>query len=108
MLPDGVTVFDDWYPGVAQLDQDLLDVVREVATNATDDGITFHLNSGWCSPAYQDQLLRDAVWECHRRGGRARTSPGAPRGSTDAVASPSAILGPMASQFAPCAVIVRG
>src|SRR5687768_324494 len=30
-LPDGVTVFDDEYPGVANLDADLLESVREAA-----------------------------------------------------------------------------
>ena len=60
-LPDGVTVFDDEYPGVANLDPDLLQALREAATDAADDGIEFSVNSGWRSPEYQDQLLREAV-----------------------------------------------
>ncbi len=60
-LPDGVTVFDDEYPGVANLDLDLLQALREAATDAADDGIEFHVNSGWRSPEYQNQLLREAV-----------------------------------------------
>ena len=60
-LPDGVTVFDDEYPGVANLDPDLLQALREAATDAAGDGIEFDVNSGWRSPAYQDQLLREAV-----------------------------------------------
>ena len=60
-LPDGVTVFDDGYPGVANLDPDLLQVLREAATDAADDGIRFYVNSGWRSPEYQTQLLREAV-----------------------------------------------
>jgi zinc D-Ala-D-Ala carboxypeptidase len=63
VLPDGVTVFDDEYPGVAKLDADLLQALREAATDAADDGIELYVNSGWRSPAYQDQLLREAVSE---------------------------------------------
>jgi D-alanyl-D-alanine carboxypeptidase len=62
-LPDGVTVFDDEYPGVANLDPDLLQALREAATDAADDGIEFYVNSGWRSPEYQNQLLREAVSE---------------------------------------------
>jgi D-alanyl-D-alanine carboxypeptidase len=61
-LPDGVTVFDE-YPGVANLDPDLLQALREAATDAADDGIEFYVNSGWRSPEYQNQLLREAVSE---------------------------------------------
>jgi D-alanyl-D-alanine carboxypeptidase len=62
-LPDGVTVFDDEFPGVANLDPDLLQALREAATDAADDGVEFYVNSGWRSPEYQDQLLREAVSE---------------------------------------------
>ena len=62
-LPDGVTVFDDQYPGVANLDPDLLQALREAATDAADDGIEYQVNSGWRSPEYQEQLLREAVSE---------------------------------------------
>jgi zinc D-Ala-D-Ala carboxypeptidase len=61
VLPDGVTVFDDRYPGVANLDPGLLRALREAATDAADDGVEFSVNSGWRSPAYQSQLLREAV-----------------------------------------------
>ena len=60
-LPEGVTVFDDEFPGVANLDPDLLQALREAATDAADDGIEFYVNSGWRSPEYQNQLLREAV-----------------------------------------------
>jgi hypothetical protein len=62
-LPDGVTILDDEYPGVANLDTDLLQALREAATDAADDGIEFHVNSGWRSSDYQNQLLREAVSE---------------------------------------------
>jgi D-alanyl-D-alanine carboxypeptidase len=60
-VPDGVTVFDDAYPGVANLDPDLLQALREAATDAAADGVTFSVTSGWRSPEYQNQLLREAV-----------------------------------------------
>nr|ADU56030.1 hypothetical protein CA37-7 [uncultured organism CA37] len=60
-LRDGVTVFDDRYPGVANLDRHLLQALRQAATDAADDGVEFYVNSGWRSPAYQNRLLREAV-----------------------------------------------
>jgi LAS superfamily LD-carboxypeptidase LdcB len=61
VLPDGATVFDDRYPGVADLDPDLLRALRAAATRAADDGVTFVVNSGWRSREYQDDLLAEAV-----------------------------------------------
>jgi hypothetical protein len=60
-IPDGASVFDDEVPGVANLDPALLGALRQAATDATDDGVEFSVNSGWRSPAYQDQLRREAV-----------------------------------------------
>jgi LAS superfamily LD-carboxypeptidase LdcB len=61
VLPDGVTVFDDRYPGVANLDPELVSALRAAATDAGADGVEFFVNSGWRSAAYQGQLLREAV-----------------------------------------------
>src|SRR5262245_65668717 len=61
VVPDGVTVFDDDYPAVAKLDPDLLGALRRAATNAAGDGVEFYVSSGWRSPAYQEQLLQEAV-----------------------------------------------
>jgi D-alanyl-D-alanine carboxypeptidase len=63
VVPDGVTVtvFDDEIPTVANLDPDLLGALRQAATDAADDGVEFSVSSGWRSPAYQDQLLREAI-----------------------------------------------
>ena len=61
VLPDGATVFDDQYPGVAELDPELLRALREAATEAAGDGVTFYVNSGWRSRKYQNELLRVAV-----------------------------------------------
>ncbi|PRX50027.1 D-alanyl-D-alanine carboxypeptidase-like protein [Prauserella shujinwangii] len=60
-VPDGVTVFDDEFPAVARLDPYLLGALREAATDAAADGVAFVVNSGWRTPAYQEQLLREAV-----------------------------------------------
>lgn len=62
-VADGVTVFDDAVPAVAKLNPALLDALRRAATDAAEDGVTFYVNSGWRSPEYQDQLLREAVDE---------------------------------------------
>jgi zinc D-Ala-D-Ala carboxypeptidase len=60
-VPDGTTVFDDDVPGVAKLDSDLLAALRAAASDAADDGVTFLVDSGWRSAAYQEHLLEDAV-----------------------------------------------
>jgi hypothetical protein len=60
-VPDGVTVFDDEIPAVANLDPDLLGALRQAATDAADDGVEFFINGGWRSPGYQEQLLHGAV-----------------------------------------------
>jgi LAS superfamily LD-carboxypeptidase LdcB len=56
-------VFDVEYPGVANLDPDLLEALRKATTAAADDGIELHVNSGWRSREYQNELLREAVAE---------------------------------------------
>lgn len=62
-VPDGTTAFADDVPGVANLDPALLAALRRATEDAADDGVTLRVNSGWRSPAYQEQLLRDAVAE---------------------------------------------
>jgi zinc D-Ala-D-Ala carboxypeptidase len=61
VVPDGVTVFDEETRAVVNLDPDLLGALRQAATDAADDGVEFSVNSGWRSPAYQDQLLHEAI-----------------------------------------------
>ena len=61
VVPEGTTVFDDELPGVANLDPALLGALRQAATDAADDGVELYVTSGWRSPAYQNQLLREAV-----------------------------------------------
>jgi len=61
VVPDGASVFDDGLPAVARLDPDLLSALRRAATEAVQGGIELEINSGWRSPEYQEQLLREAV-----------------------------------------------
>jgi hypothetical protein len=61
LVPANTTVFADGIPAVANLDPALLAALREAATDAADAGIELDVNSGWRSPAYQEQLLRDAI-----------------------------------------------
>jgi zinc D-Ala-D-Ala carboxypeptidase len=64
-IPDEarVSVFDEEIPAVGRLDPGLLDALRRTATDAAADGVGLRINSGWRSPEYQQQLLRDAVAE---------------------------------------------
>jgi zinc D-Ala-D-Ala carboxypeptidase len=61
VVPDGVMVFDDEFPAVANLDPDLLGALRQAAMDAADDEVELYVTSGWRSPEYQEQLLREAV-----------------------------------------------
>ncbi|KQZ08034.1 peptidase M15 [Agromyces sp. Root1464] len=62
-MPVGVSAFDEQHPGIVNLDPDLLRALRDAASDAREDGVEFVVNSGWRSPEYQQQLLRDAVDE---------------------------------------------
>ncbi len=73
VIPNGVTVFDDTYPGVTRLDPALLAALRRAATAARDDdGVVLYVNSGWRSAAYQEQLLDQAVSKYGSRSEAAR------------------------------------
>jgi hypothetical protein len=60
-VPEGVRVFADDSPAVANLDPGLLRALRRAALEAAKDGIEIVVNGGWRSRAYQNQLLRDAI-----------------------------------------------
>ncbi|WP_243648355.1 M15 family metallopeptidase [Agromyces fucosus] len=62
-MPVGASAFDEQHPGIVNLDPDLLRALRDAASDAREDGVEFVVNSGWRSPDYQQQLLRDAVDE---------------------------------------------
>jgi zinc D-Ala-D-Ala carboxypeptidase len=61
VLPNDVTAFDDEYPGVADLNPDLLGALRTAATAAAGDGVQLYVDSGWRSQTYQAELFRQAV-----------------------------------------------
>jgi zinc D-Ala-D-Ala carboxypeptidase len=61
VLPEGVSVADVRYAGIANLHPALLQALRDAAADAADDGIEFFISEGWRSPEYQDQLLREAI-----------------------------------------------
>ena len=87
-VADGVTVFDVGVPALANLDPALLEALRQAAADAAGDGVEFAVNSGWRSPEYQDQLLREAISEYGSREEAARWVAGAatsPHVSGDAV-----------------------
>jgi hypothetical protein len=60
-VPDGVTVFDDEFPAVANLDPGLLEALRRAAGDAADDRVELYVNSGWRSREYQEHLLDEAI-----------------------------------------------
>jgi zinc D-Ala-D-Ala carboxypeptidase len=60
-VPEGVRVFDDAIPAMANLDPRLLRALRRAARDAARDGIEIVVNGGWRSREYQKQLLRDAI-----------------------------------------------
>ena len=60
-VPDGTTVYDDEVPGVGNLDPALRRALRRAATDAAADGVQLVVNSGWRSPAYEEQLRREAI-----------------------------------------------
>jgi LAS superfamily LD-carboxypeptidase LdcB len=87
-VPDDVTVFDDETPAVANLDPGLLKALRQAATDAADNGVELYVNSGWRSPDYQNQLLREAVSKYGSEDEAARwvaTATASPHVSGDAV-----------------------
>jgi zinc D-Ala-D-Ala carboxypeptidase len=92
-VPDGTTVFDDGVPGVAKLDPDLLRALRRAAGDAASDGVAaLVVNSGWRSPAYEDQLRREAI---AKYGSVAEAARWVATGTTSAHVSGDAVdLGP--------------
>jgi hypothetical protein len=72
LVPDGASVFDDKIPAVANLDPSLLEALRRAARDGARDGVEFQVNSGWRSPEYQEQLLRQAVSEYGSEAAAAR------------------------------------
>ena len=88
IVGDGVTIFDDDVPAVANLDPALVGALRRAAADAAGDGVTIYVNSGWRSRAYQARLLREAVSEYGSEAEAARwvaTADTSPHVSGDAI-----------------------
>ena len=82
----------DEIPGVANLDPALRRALRQAAPAAADAGVEFFVDSGWRSPEYQAQLLREAVSKYGSEAEAARwvaTPNTSPHVSGDAVDMPS-------------------
>jgi hypothetical protein len=96
-VPDGVTVFDNSYPAVANLDPALLGALRKAATDAAGDKVEFVVTSGWRSPRYQEQLLVEAV---ATYGSRKKAARWVATPSTSAHVSGNAVdIGPSDAQW---------
>ena len=95
-LPDGVSVFADEYPAVANLEPDLLRAVRAAATDALGDSVAVVVNSGWRSTEYQEHLLDEAI---QKYGSRKKAAQWVATPLTSAHVSGSAIdLGPASAE----------
>ena len=91
-VPAGTTVFATDVPAVARLDPALLGALRWAATDAAAAGVRFVVNGGWRSPAYEDQLRREAV---ARYGSAAEAARWVATGATSAHVTGDAVdLGP--------------
>src|SRR5690349_15510690 len=91
-VPAGTTVFNDQVPAVAKLDPDLLAALRRAAADAAADGIELMVNGGWRSPAYEDQLHREAI---AKYGSEAEADRWVATGTTSAHVSGDAVdIGP--------------
>ncbi|MFC8130792.1 M15 family metallopeptidase [Streptomyces sp. NPDC057302] len=87
-VPEGTTVFDDDVVAVARLGPNLLNALRQAAKDAAGSGLPLYINSGWRSPQYQDQLLREAISKYGSKAEAARwvaTAKTSPHVSGDAV-----------------------
>jgi len=94
-VPAGTTVFDDDVPAVANLDPAVLRAVRRAASDASADGVSFIVNGGWRSPAYEDELRRQAV---ARYGSEEEAARWVATGTTSAhVAGEAVDIGPAAA-----------
>jgi hypothetical protein len=94
-VPAGTTVFASDVPGVTRLQPALLSALRRAAADAGQAGVTFVVNSGWRSAAYEDQLRREAV---AKYGSEAEAARWVATGTTSPHVSGEAVdLGPPAA-----------
>ena len=109
VLPDGVTVFDDEFSGVSNLDPALLTALR-AAARAAGSRAAFVVNSGWRSAAYQDALLDTAISRygsepaAERWVATAATSPHVAGDAVDLGADAAAWLSEHGARFGLCQI----
>jgi zinc D-Ala-D-Ala carboxypeptidase len=109
-VPEGTTVFDGDVPGVANLDPALLGALRRAASAAALDGVEFVVDSGWRSPAYQQQLFREAVARYGSEAEAARwvatpnTSPHVSGDAVDMASRAAAWLSPHGAAYGLCQI----
>ena len=111
ILPDGATVFDVRYPGIANLNADLLRALRNAAKKAAAEDIEIQVKSGWRSATYQNELLREAISQYGSEEEAARwvaTADTSPHVSGDAVdvepATAAAWLKKQGAQYGLCQI----
>ena len=63
LLPSETTAFDSSFPGIGNLDPQLLRALRRATTAAAGVKVEILVSSGWRSLAYQTQLFEEAVAE---------------------------------------------
>lgn len=56
-----LTPLDTWDPAIGNLEPALLTALQAAAADARAQGIAITVTSGWRSPAFQQQLLDDAI-----------------------------------------------
>lgn len=60
---DQPTVFDEDRVAIGNLDPALRTALQRAAADASADGVTIRVNSGWRSPLLQEHMLQDAIAE---------------------------------------------
>ena len=109
VVAGSASVFDD-VPAVSNLDQGLLVALRRAARDAARNGVELEVNSGWRSPAYQEQLLREAVSKYGSEAEAARwvatpaTSPHVSGDAVDVGPSASAWLSRHGAEYGLCQI----
>lgn len=63
VVSDRLSAFDESASAIANLSSPLLDALQQAAKDAAYYGIDVVVTSGWRSPQYQDELLKEAVAE---------------------------------------------
>lgn len=71
-LPDGATIFDEHLAGVSGLLPELRDAVKQATDDASAEGVSVTVTSGWRSAELQGELLDGAIADYGSREEAAR------------------------------------